>query len=102
MEPWKKFVRSIATNIKLTRLSKHYTQDYMAKRLSISQNAYSKIELSDVKLTVDRFFEIAVILDTPVKDLMNPLLVVKVIPKQPEIVHLKRDKLRKAQRKNKL
>ncbi|MDB5021502.1 MAG: transcriptional regulator [Pedobacter sp.] len=60
-----------ASNIRKIRAHKNYTQDYLAAKLSISQNAYSKIELGYSKLTLNRLFEIASILEVDAVQLIN-------------------------------
>ena len=65
-------IRSVAVNIRKIREAKKYTQDYMAVKLAISQNAYSKIELGYTKITVERLFQIAQILDVDPVDLISP------------------------------
>jgi transcriptional regulator with XRE-family HTH domain len=64
-------IRSVAVNIRKIRESKDYTQDYLAVKLAISQNAYSKIELGYTKITVERLFQIAHILEVNPVDLLN-------------------------------
>ena len=49
---------------------KGYSQEYMAFRLDISQNAYSKLERGETKLTVRRFYEIAEILEISIDNLL--------------------------------
>jgi transcriptional regulator with XRE-family HTH domain len=61
----------VAGNIRKIREHRNYTQDYLAAKLAISQNAYSKIELGYSKLTLDRLFQIAIILDVKVMDLIS-------------------------------
>lgn len=61
----------VAGNIRKLREFRNYTQDYLAAKLSISQNAYSKIELGYSKLTLDRLFQIAIILEVEVIQLLN-------------------------------
>jgi transcriptional regulator with XRE-family HTH domain len=56
-------VKNVAGNIRKVRAYRDYTQDYLAAKLNISQNAYSKIELGYSKITIDRLFEIAQILE---------------------------------------
>ena len=63
--------RVTAANIRKIRAQKNYTQDYLAAKLSISQNAYSKIELGYSKLTLNRLFEIASILEVDAVQLIN-------------------------------
>ncbi|AMQ00776.1 transcriptional regulator [Pedobacter cryoconitis] len=60
----------VAANIRKVREFRNYTQDYLAAKLSISQNAYSKIELGYSKLTVERLFHIASVLDVKVTELI--------------------------------
>ncbi|MCX2478706.1 helix-turn-helix transcriptional regulator [Pedobacter sp. MC2016-15] len=61
----------VAGNIRKIREYRNYTQDYLAAKLSISQNAYSKIELGYSKITLDRLFQIAIILDVEVVQLIT-------------------------------
>jgi transcriptional regulator with XRE-family HTH domain len=44
----------IAANIKNRRLTVNYKQEFVAAKLFISQNAYSKIELGYTRITVER------------------------------------------------
>ncbi|MGN8067577.1 helix-turn-helix domain-containing protein [Mucilaginibacter sp. SG564] len=64
-------IKAIAANIRHTRESLNYTQEYLAAKLSISQNAYSKIELGYTKITVERLFQIAAILGSDVHELIE-------------------------------
>jgi transcriptional regulator with XRE-family HTH domain len=66
----KQEAKAVASNIRRVREFKNYTQDYLAAKLEISQNAYSKIELGYSKITLDRLFHIAVILEMEVTDLL--------------------------------
>ncbi|WP_216857751.1 helix-turn-helix domain-containing protein [Pedobacter steynii] len=50
---------------------KGYSQEYMAFRLNISQNAYSKLERGETELTVRRFYEIIEILEVPMNSLLT-------------------------------
>jgi transcriptional regulator with XRE-family HTH domain len=56
-------VKAVTTNIRNKREGLNYTQEYLAAKLKISQNAYSKIELGYTKITVERLFQIADILE---------------------------------------
>ena len=60
----------VAGNIRKVREFRHYTQDYLAAKLGISQNAYSKIELGYSKITLDRLFQIADVLEVEVIQLI--------------------------------
>ena len=61
----------IAKNIRQLRESKYYSQDYMAAKIGLSQNGYSKIELGYSKLTVERLMQIAALLETEAANLMK-------------------------------
>jgi len=63
-------VKKVATNIRKIREYRNYTQEYLAAKLKISQNAYSKIELGYTKITVDRLFRIADILEVDPIDIL--------------------------------
>ncbi|OJW15790.1 helix-turn-helix transcriptional regulator [Mucilaginibacter sp. 44-25] len=64
-------VKAVAANIRRKRETLNYTQEYLAAKLKISQNAYSKIELGYTKITVERLFQIAEILETNLADLIE-------------------------------
>jgi transcriptional regulator with XRE-family HTH domain len=66
-----KRVKTVAANIRKIREDKSYTQDYLAIKLAISQNAYSKIELGYTKITVERLFQIAQIFEVMPLDLLG-------------------------------
>ena len=63
--------KNVAGNIRKIREYRDYTQDYLAAKLKISQNAYSKIELGYSKLTLERLFQIASIIDVDVTHLLT-------------------------------
>ena len=64
-------VKAVAINIRNKREKLNYTQEYLAAKLGISQNAYSKIELGYTKITIERLFEMADILETDLMELIN-------------------------------
>jgi transcriptional regulator with XRE-family HTH domain len=64
-------IKAIAVNIRHTREQLNYTQEYLAAKLNISQNAYSKIELGYTKITVERLFQVAAILDVDIYSLID-------------------------------
>jgi len=64
--------RAIVANIRKIRESRNYTQDYLAAKLKISQNAYSKIELGYSNITLNRLLEIGEILEVELADLICP------------------------------
>jgi len=61
----------IAANIKKARLHRNYSQDYLAAKLHISQNAYSKVELGQTRVTLERLDIIADVLQVEVSSLMT-------------------------------
>ncbi|RZL56034.1 MAG: XRE family transcriptional regulator [Pedobacter sp.] len=54
--------KNVASNIRKLREFRDYTQDYLASKLNISQNAYSKLELGYCKISLERLYAIADIL----------------------------------------
>ena len=63
--------KEIVTNIRKIREFRNYTQDYLAAKLKISQNAYSKIELAYTRITLERLIQIAQILEVDSVDLIK-------------------------------
>ncbi|QNL50731.1 helix-turn-helix transcriptional regulator [Olivibacter sp. SDN3] len=75
----------VASNIKKLREYRNYTQLYMAEKLGISQNAYSKMELGYSKISLDKLFSIAAALEIPHTELLlnceeDVLLIRSLIP----------------------
>ncbi|MBE7176215.1 MAG: helix-turn-helix transcriptional regulator [Mucilaginibacter polytrichastri] len=66
-----KKAKSVAANIRKIREYRNYTQEYLAAKLQISQNAYSRIELGYTRLTLERFFHIALILEVDEVELLK-------------------------------
>ncbi len=64
-------VRTIGARIKRLREGRNYTQEYMAGKLGISQNTYSKIETGSIKLTTDRLKDIAAVLEVSVENILK-------------------------------
>ena len=61
----------ILENIKELRKEKGISHEAMAHNLGITQTAYSKIEKKETKLSVDRLFKIAEILEVSVEQILN-------------------------------
>jgi transcriptional regulator with XRE-family HTH domain len=59
------------TTIRKFREFRNYSQDYVARKMGISQNAYSKIENNITQLTVNHVKGISQILDVPIMDLLR-------------------------------
>jgi len=64
-------IKTVAVNIRKIREYRNYTQEYLAMKLSISQNAYSKIELGYTKITLERLYQIAQILEVDLIELIK-------------------------------
>lgn len=56
--------------LRIQRVIKGYTQEYMAERLNLSQNSYSKLERGLTSLTVSRLYQIAEILGISIQDIL--------------------------------
>lgn len=62
----------IVRSIRQKREALNYSQEYMAYKMKIGQNCYSKIELGLNKLTVDRLLSICLLLDMDTSSILNP------------------------------
>ncbi len=67
-------MKNYREKIRIARLTKGYSQNYMAMQLDISQRAYSKIECGHTILSVERLLNIAVILEIDAGNLVNELI----------------------------
>jgi len=63
---------TIGNKIRIQRLMKNYSQEYMSFMLEISQSAYSKIERDATTLSIPRIYAIAEILEISPFVLMPP------------------------------
>ncbi len=68
---FEKKAKAVVLKIRQQRVAKGFTQDFLAFKLGISQNAYSKIELGLTKITIDRLFIIALILEVDINVLLG-------------------------------
>ena len=59
----------IGRKIRVVRQLKGYSQEYMAMRLGVSQNAYSKMERGKIKVKNERLQTITGILEIPTHNL---------------------------------
>lgn len=64
-------VESVLENIKRLRKQKGFSHENIALELNISQAAYSKLEKNETKLTVERLYKIAEVLDEEVSVLLG-------------------------------
>ncbi len=76
-------IEAVASNIRNARLHRNYSQDYLAYKLNISQNAYSKIECGYTKVTLERLITIAEILQVK----LNKLIGIADIPADVEAIN---------------
>jgi len=63
--------REISTKIRRFRESKDYTQEYMARRLNISQNSYSRLEKEPENMSLKRLEDICQILEIGLKEVID-------------------------------
>ncbi len=61
----------INARIRQTRLMKGYSQEYMAYRLNISQQSYSRMESGRQDLKIMQLKTIAEVLEIPLTDLLS-------------------------------
>jgi transcriptional regulator with XRE-family HTH domain len=61
----------LSSKIRSLRMHLGYSQEYMALQLGISQRAYSKIETSKTKLTVERMGQICNVLKCKPEELIS-------------------------------
>ena len=71
MHTSEQLVTNILMRIKKIRIDKGYSQDYMADRLGISQNAYHKLERGHTRIHLEKFIDIAKILEIEISELIN-------------------------------
>lgn len=81
--------------IKKYREMRNYSQKYVAAKLGISQNAYSKIENNITQLTVHHVKELSQILEVPITDLLKddfeihkPIAIPPVVTKADLLAHI--------------
>ena len=69
---------TVADRLKKARLEKNISQDFLAKKLGITQKAYSKIENNETKLNVDVLQRVSEVMDVPIetffKNSQQPIL----------------------------
>jgi transcriptional regulator with XRE-family HTH domain len=62
---------NMSETIRLIRESKGYSQEFMASRLHVTQQAYSKMEKQPDTMTLKRLKDLAHILDVPLFSLLG-------------------------------
>ena len=68
-------VKDILERIKKIRVEKGYSQEYMADMLSISQNAYHKLERGHTRINLQKFIDISKILEIEISELINGVVI---------------------------
>lgn len=61
----------IVEEIRKIRIDKGFSHEAMAMNLGISQTAYTKLERSETKLTVERLYKIAEFLEVSISELLD-------------------------------
>ena len=61
----------LAKNIKKHRELKGFSQEYMAHQLNVNQSTYAKMENSSTKITIDKLFSVAKLLETDVSEILD-------------------------------
>jgi transcriptional regulator with XRE-family HTH domain len=64
-------MNNLGLNIRKTRESRGFSQEYVAHRLGINQSTYRKIERDASNISVDRLCKIAEVLDTNLTTLLD-------------------------------
>lgn len=67
-------IKSILDKVKAFRAVRGYSQEYMASKLGCDYSTYGKIENGHSKLTVQRMFQIAEILDVKPMQLFDNVM----------------------------
>jgi transcriptional regulator with XRE-family HTH domain len=62
---------TVSDRLKKVRLEKNLSQDFLAKKLAITQKAYSKIENNETKLNVDVLQRVSEVMDVPIETFFN-------------------------------
>jgi len=57
--------------LRLLREYRNYSQEYIAEKLGITQNAYSRIENNQTRLTAERLEKLAIILQISMMELLS-------------------------------
>ncbi len=64
-------VEKILATLRLQRIKKGYSQEYIGDQLGLSQYAYHKIENGKTKLQVKCLLELCEVLETEIQDLVD-------------------------------
>ena len=64
-------IENVINKIVQGRLRKGYSYENMAEELHLSVPAYRKLEIGETKLSAERLFQISVILEMPLSELLD-------------------------------
>ena len=64
-------LEKISSNIREIRNFRNYSQEYVAAKIGLTQNGYSKIELGYTNVTIIRLYAIASALEVNIKDVLE-------------------------------
>lgn len=64
-------MNNVGFNIRKQREKKGFSQEYMANSLDISQASYARLENEDTKITIDRLYKIAEVLEVNITDFLE-------------------------------
>jgi transcriptional regulator with XRE-family HTH domain len=65
-------MKMLGVKIRRLRELRNYTQEYMATRLDINQNTYSRYEKGEIEPKLERLKTIAEVLEVPTEELLRP------------------------------
>jgi transcriptional regulator with XRE-family HTH domain len=66
-------VPNILKSIRLARIERNHTQEFIATRLNLTQSYYAKIERGNARLTLDLFFQLLDILELDYPDFLKQI-----------------------------
>ncbi len=82
---------NLSDNIRIIRQKKGYSQEYIAYRLKISQQAYSLIENKAEKTTLEKLLKISKILEIKIESLINENYKINIQKKEYESLPYHKD-----------
>jgi transcriptional regulator with XRE-family HTH domain len=71
MEPSQSYDKPLGVKIKKVRELKNLTQEYVAEQVGMTTSGYSRIERGEVKISLDRLQQVAMVLGVQPNDLTN-------------------------------
>jgi len=62
---------TLGQKLKRIRESKNFTQEYVARQIGITQQAYQKIEIDETKIDTEKFGKLVAVLDVSINDFVG-------------------------------